>query len=97
MIEEVYTLIQALDISAEDAEEIINIYFEFFADSWTYNNYLWRNIRVVRNKTENQMIIAELKTIDDICLYEGDDYILITNYDSLIKYGDMEDCLPNPF
>ena len=56
MIEEVYTLIQALDISAEDAEEIINIYFEFFADSWTYNNYLWRNIRVVRNKKENQII-----------------------------------------
>ena len=97
MTDEIFQLVQKLDISAEHAEEIIDIYFEFFSDLCTYTEFLYKQIRVIRNTKENQMMIAELKTIDDICLYEGDDYVLITNYDSLVKYGDIEDCLQNPF
>lgn len=96
-VEEVNVLINALDISGDDATEIINIYFEFFADSCPYTQYLYENIRIVRDTKENQSLIAELETIDDICIYEGDDYYMITNYHSLIQYGDMEDILPNPF
>lgn len=97
MIEEVNTLIQSLDISGEHAEEIINIFFDFYTDSCTYIDFLYENIRTVRNTTENQMMINEIKTLDDICLFEGDDYILITNYKSVIDSGIMEDCLSNPF
>lgn len=96
-VEEVNRLINALDISGDDATEIINIYFEFFGDDWRYTEFLYRNIRIIRDTAENQPLIAEIETLDDVCLYEGDDYYMITNYDSLIKYGDMEDVLPNPF
>lgn len=96
-VEEVNRLINALDISGDDATEIINIYFEFFADAWRYTEFLYRNIRIIRDTAENQPLIAEIETLDDVCIYEGDDYYMITNYDSLIKYGDMEDVLPNPF
>lgn len=96
-VEEINVLVQALDISADDAIEIINIYFEFFGDAWTYTNYLYENIRVIRDTEENQPLIAELQTIEDICSYEGDDYLLITNYKELVDYGEIGDCLPNPF
>ena len=96
-VEEVNRLINALDISGDDATEIINIYFEFFADSWRYTEFLYRNIRIIRDTEENQPLIAEIQTIDDVCGYEGDDYYMITNYDELVKYGDMGDILPNPF
>ena len=42
-------------------------------------------------------MIAELETFDDACLYHGDDYLLITNYKSLVDDGDIGDCIPNPF
>ena len=96
-VEEINILVQALDISADDAIEIINIYFEFFSETWVYTNYLYENIRVVRDTAENQEMIAELETIDDTCLYHGDDYLLITNYKSLVDDGDIGDCIPNPF
>lgn len=96
-IEEVNRLIQALDISGDDAMEIINIYFEFFADLCTYINYLDENIRIIKDTLENQPMIAEIETIDDACLFEGDGYYMLTNYKGLIEYGEMEDCLPNPF
>lgn len=97
MIEEVQTLVQALDISAEHAEEIINIFFEFFAEDNSYIDYLYNNIRVIRNTIANQMMISEIKTIDDVCWFEGDDYLLITNYQAILLEELMEDCLRNPF
>lgn len=96
-IEEVNRLINGLDITAEDAMEIINIYFEFFAEAWTYVDYLYRNIRIIKDDEVNQPLIAELSTINDICLFEGDGYYMITNYDALLQNGDIEDCLRNPF
>lgn len=39
----------------------------------------------------------EIETIDDACIYNGDDYIMITNYKGLLDWNDMEDVLPNPF
>ena len=96
-VEEVNRLINALDISGDDATEIINIYFEFFADDWRYTEYLYQNIRIIRDTEENQMLIAEIETINDACIYYGDDYIMITNYKVLLEWNDMEDVLPNPF
>ena len=97
-IEEVNNLINMLDIDGADATEIINIYFESFSDSQTYWEFLHENIRIIRDNEENQPMIAELETLDDeICLYEGSDYYLITNYNEMVKYGYMGDVLPNPF
>lgn len=96
MIDEVNYLINELDISGEHAEEIINIYFDSYAgDNWNYQDYLKDEIRVVRNTTENQPLIAELKTLDSAIFFEGDDYVLLTNYQTLQKLGEMGDCLPN--
>ena len=77
--------------------EIINIFFEFFAETWIYTEFLYRQIRIIRDTPENQSLIAELETIEDICMFEGDDYVMITNYESLIKDGEIEDILSNPF
>lgn len=96
-VEEIQSLVQALDISASDAIEIINIYFEFFAEEWKYIDYLYENIRVVKETEENRAIIDELCTVDDACLFEGDDYVLITNYHYLVKYGIIGDVFNNPF
>lgn len=96
-VEEVNSLVQALDISAQDAMEIINIYFECFADAWIYVDYLYDNIRIIKDTEENQPMIAELSTLDDVCLFEGDDYYMLTNYKALVTDGQMGDCLPNPF
>ena len=96
-VDEVNRLINILDISGDDATEIINIYFEFFADACAYTQYIYENIRIIRDTEENQMLIAEIETIDDACIYNGDDYIMITNYKALLDWNDMEDVLPNPF
>lgn len=96
-VEETGVLMNELDISGDDATEIINIYFEFFADMCSFSKFVIDNVRIIRDNEENQMLIAELETIDDICLFKGDDYYMITNYNSLVKYGDIEDCLPSPF
>lgn len=96
MIEEVNTLIQDLDISGEHAEEIINTYFALYAGcNWDYQDFLRDEIRVIRNTQENQMMISEIKTIDDISWFEGDDYIMLTNYSTSVQCGDIGDCLPN--
>lgn len=94
-VEEVNTLVNQLDISGNDATEIINIYFECYSDSWVYLDYLRDQVRVIRDSEENQNLIAELQTIDDACLFEGDDYILLTNYETLKNMGEIGDCLPN--
>lgn len=93
-VEEVNSLINYLDISGDDATEIINIFFEFFADSWVYTEFLTRQIRIIRDTAENQDIIAELETIEDACLFEGDDYVMLTNYESLVLDGYIRNILP---
>lgn len=94
-VEEVNKLVNQLDISANDATEIINIYFECYSDQWVYENYLRDEIRIIRNTEENQSLIAELETIDDVCLFEGDNYVMLTNYTTLQTMGEIGDCLPN--
>ena len=74
----------------------INIYFDEYAgENWDYMDYLRDEIRVIRDTKENQSLIAELKTIDDACLFEGDDYVMLTNYQTLQNMGEIGDCLPN--
>lgn len=95
MIEEVNTLIkrvkkmQDVNLSEEHAEEIINIYFEWYSDAWRYVDFLTDEIRVI-NKKECSSIIDSLKDIDDISLFEGDDYILITNYQTLLDMNGLD-------
>ena len=97
MIDEVNYLVNELDISAKHAEEIINIYFDEYAgEDWNYMDYLRDEIRVIRDKPENQQTIAELQTLDDdLCLYQGDDYLLLTNYGSAVRVNVIGDFLPN--
>lgn len=95
VVEEVNVLINQLDISSNDAIEIINIYFECFCDVCSYNEYLSEEIRVIRQTEENMALIAELQTIEDACLFEGDDYVLLTNYRTLKNMEEIGDCLPN--
>ena len=97
MIDEVNYLVNELDISAKHAEEIINIYFDEYAgEGWNYIDYLRDEIRVIRDKPENQQTIAELQTLDDdLCLSQGDDYLLLTNYSSAVRVNVIGDFLPN--
>ncbi len=94
-VDEVNNLINQLDISGADATEIINIYFECYSDCWVYEEFLRDEIRIIKDTEENQALIAELDTIDDLCLFEGDDYVMITNYSTAVRCGDIGDCLPN--
>lgn len=94
-VEEVNTLVNQLDISANDATEIINIYFECYSDQWIYDDYLRDEIRIIKDNEENQSLIAELETIEDACLFEGDDYVMLTNYSTLQRMNEIGDCLPN--
>ena len=96
-VEKTNILMNELDISGDDATEIINIYFEFFEDMCSFSQFLIDNVRIIREKEENWALIAELETIDDVCLFKGDDYYMLTNYKSLVEYGDIGDCLPSPF
>lgn len=96
MIEEVNLLMNDLDISGEHAEEIVNIYFDCYAgNNWDYQDFLRDEIRVIRETPENQQAIAEIETIDDVCQFRGDDYLLITNYSTAVRCGDIGDFLPN--
>ena len=96
MIDEVNYLVNELDISAKHAEEIINIYFHEHAGyNWDYMDYLREEIRIIKNTKENQALIAELETIDDSSIFEGDDYVMLTNYHTLQNMGKIGDCLPN--
>ena len=53
-------------------------------------------IRIIKDTEENQPLIAELWTLsDDLCLFKGDDYTMLTNYGTAVRCGDIEDCLPN--
>lgn len=94
-VEEINTLINQLDISGNDATEIINIYFECYSDSWIYEEFLRDEIRIIKKTIENEALIAELDTVDDACLFDGDDYVMLTNYQTLKNMGEIGDCLPN--
>lgn len=97
MIDEVNYLVNELDIKAKDAEEIINIYFDTYAgNNWDYQDYLKNEIRVIVNTPENQGAIAELSTMDDnLVLLQDDEYLVIANYSTAVKMGDIGDFLPN--
>lgn len=95
-VEEINKLVNLLDISASDAIEIINIYFECYADSWTYMDYLMREIRIIRDINDNQLLIAKFATNDNASLFRGDDYVMLTNYQTLINMEEIGDCLPTP-
>ena len=97
MIDEVNYLVNELDISAKHAEEVINIYFDEYAgEGWNYIDYLRDEIRIIRDKPKNQQTIAELQTLDDdLCLSQGDDYLLLTNYSSAVRANVIGDFLPN--
>lgn len=96
MIDEVNYLVNELDISTKHAEEIINIYFDEYAlNSWYYRDYLRDEIRIIRDTKENQSLIHELETIDGSSLFKGDDYVMLTNYQTLQNMDEIEDFLPN--
>ena len=97
MIGEVNYLVNELDIKAKDAEEIINIYFDTYAgNNWDYQDYLKNEIRIIVNTPENQGTIAKLLTIDDrLILIQDDEYLIIANYSTAVKMGEIEDFLPN--
>ena len=96
MIDEVNYLINELDISTKHAEEIINIYFDEYAgNNWDYMDYLRDEIRIIRDTKENQSLIYELETIDESSLFEGDDYVMLTNYQTLKNMDEIGDFLPN--
>lgn len=96
MIDEVNYLVNELDISAKHAEEIINIYFDEYAgNNWDYMDYLRNEIRIIRNIKESQSLISELEAIDGSFLLEGDDYVILTNYQTLQNMDEIGDFLPN--
>lgn len=49
------------------------------------------------NKKECASILDSLKDIDDISLFEGDDYILITNYQTLLNMNGLDIFPEHPF
>ena len=96
MIDEVNYLVNELDISTKHAEEIINIYFDEYAgNNWDYMDYLRDEIRIIRDTKENQSLIYELETIDGNSLFKGDDYVMLTNYQTLKNMDEIGDFLPN--
>lgn len=96
MIDEVNYLINELNISTKHAEEIINIYFdEYVGNSWDYMDYLRDEIRIIRDTKENQSLTYELETIDGSSLFKGDDYVMLTNYQTLQNMDEIGDFLPN--
>lgn len=87
-IDEVNMLMNDLKISEEHSSEIINIYFEFF-NNISYLKFLENEIRVFKKKN-NKHIIKQLEEYEDACAFNGDDYILITNYSTIkTNLGDI--------
>ena len=96
MIKEIKDLANILNITEDNSIEIINFYFGNYADSWVYQDFLTNEIRIITK--ENQALIAELKNINDAYLIEENEYVILTNYQTLKNMGEIRDCLPNhPF
>ena len=98
MIKEIKDLANILKITEDNSIEIINFYFGNYADNWVYQDFLTNEIRIIKNTKENQALIAELKNIHDAYLIEENEYVILTNYQTLKNMGEIGDCLPNhPF
>lgn len=98
MIKEIKDLANILGITEANSAEIINFYFGNYADNWVYQDFLQDEVRVIKATKENQALIAELKSINDAYLIEENDYVILTNYQTLKNMGEIRDCLPNhPF
>lgn len=98
MIKEIKDLANILGITEANSAELINFYFGNYADSWVYQDFLQDEVRVIKATKENQALIAELKSINDAYLIEENDYVILTNYQTLKNMGEIGDCLPNhPF
>lgn len=93
MIKEIKDLANILNITEDNSIEIINFYFGNYADSWVYQDFLTNEIRIITK--ENQALIAELKNINDAYLIEENEYVILTNYQTLKNMGEIRDCLPN--
>lgn len=95
MIKEIKDLANILNITESNSIELINFYFGNYADSWVYQDFLTNEIRIIKNTKENQALIAELKNINDAYLIEENEYVILTNYQTLKNMGEIGDCLPN--
>lgn len=95
MIKEIKDLANILNITESNSIELINFYFGNYADSWVYQDFLTNEIRIIKDTKENQALIAELKSINDAYLIEKNDYVILTNYQTLKNMGEIGDCLPN--
>ena len=95
MIKEIKDLANILNITESNSIELINFYFGNYADSWVYQDFLINEIRIIKDTKENQALIAELKSINDAYLIEENDYVILTNYNTLKNMGEIGDCLPN--
>ena len=95
MIKEIKDLANILNITEDNSTEIINFYFGNYADSWVYQDFLTNEIRIIKDTKENQALIAELKNINDAYLIEENEYVILTNYQTLKNMGEIGDCLPN--
>ena len=81
MIWEIDNLVDYFNINEEDAECIINAFFELY-ESWTYNDYIQKEIKVLRANEENEYKdILEDTDIDTII---REDYIIILNYSTAL-------------
>lgn len=95
MIKEIKDLANILNITESNSIELINFYFGNYADSWVYQDFLTDEVRIIKDTKENQTLIAELKSINDAYLIEENDYVILTNYQTLKNMGEIGDCLPN--
>ena len=81
-INEEKRLEKEFDIDDFDAREIINIYFEC-CSHMTYDEFLKKNITVIKDTEENKEVIDLLKDCEDACLFESqrdiNRYFILTN------------------
>ena len=86
-VDEINELINQLDIRAQEAIEIINIYFNEYSADWNYIDFLRDEIRVIK---KNNKIINKLLNIKEADICEGDDYYLLTNYSTLKRLNNID-------
>lgn len=90
-VEEVGRLVNELDISAEHATEIINVFFECLVEDIGYKEYL--RTKVKRFSTEDLIASGYIEDLKDemdkegIAYWVGDTYVLTTQYDELQRLG----------
>ena len=67
-IDEINELVNQLDIRAQEAIEIINIYFNEYSADWNYIDFLRDEIRVIK---KNNKIINKILNIKEADICEG--------------------------